>query len=470
VALGGNEQPNIVYTDVDYINSAGQRHNPWFKPGWDPDLLLAQDYFNELAVYRRTLVEAVGGLRPGFDGAEFHDLALRTTAVTTPDRVLHLPSILYHKREENKAIQLEGALVDLRGVDASRRAVRDCLACRGDTKALVDGAARIPGTLRIVWPIPTPEPLVSVIVSTRDQADLIAQCVEGLLQRTNYSDLELLIVDNESIESTTFTLFDRLTSEDARVRILHYPGPFNYSALNNAAAREAKGEVLLLLNNDVSVIESGWLREMVSQALRPDVGIVGAKLLYPNGHVQHGGIVLGPNGAVVRVLRQANWKDAGYFGQLALSRTLSAVTGACVAIRRAIFFEVGGFDEVNLPVTFNDIDFCLRVADYGYRVVWTPYAELFHLECASRGLDDDPIKRARYVREREHFSKTWGPLVDSADPFHNPNLLFAGEGFQMPAWPRRRKPWTDLGEEMFNVIFLERRISAINEALKHNAK
>jgi hypothetical protein len=148
------------------------------------------------------------------------------------------------------------------------------------------------------------------------------------------------------------------------------------------------------------------------------------------------------------VHRQANRNDPGYFGQLVLPRTLSAVTGACAAIRRAVFFEVGGFDEVNLPVSFNDIDFCLRVADYGYHVVWTPYAELFHLESASRGLDDDPIKRARCLREREHFCKTWGSLVDSADPFHNPNLLFAWERFEMPAWPRRRKPWRDLGEQV----------------------
>jgi GT2 family glycosyltransferase len=293
--------------------------------------------------------------------------------------------------------------------------------------------------------------LVSVIIPTRDRADLLAQCIEGVLHRTDYRNLELLIVDNRSIEPATLTLFDRLVREESGVRILRHPGQFNYSALNNAAAREATGEVLLLLNNDINVIESGWLREMVSQALRPDIGIVGAKLLYANEQVQHGGIVLGPGGAVAHVHRLAERNDPGYFGQLALSRTLSAVTGACAAIRRAVFFEVGGLDEVNLPVTFNDIDLCLRVGDYAYRVVWTPFAELYHTECASRGFDQaNPAKRARFLREWEHMRKTWGSLLDSADPFHNPNLRYSWEGFEIPAWPRRRKPWRDLGEQVLN--------------------
>jgi len=281
----------------------------------------------------------------------------------------------------------------------------------------------------------------------------VAQCIEGVLHRTDYRNLELLIVDNGSTEPATLTLFDRLLREESAIRILRHPGPFNYSALNNAAAREANGEVLLLLNNDISVIESGWLRELVSHAIRPDVGVVGAKLLYENEQVQHGGVVLGPEGAVAHIHRLADRNDPGYFGQLALARTLSSVTGACVAIRRAVFFEVGGLDEVSLPVSFNDIDLCLKVGDHGYRVVWTPFAELYHLECASRGLDHaDPVKRARSLREWKHMRKTWGSLLDSADPFHNPNLRFSWEGFEIPAWPRRRKPWRDLGEQVLTRI------------------
>jgi GT2 family glycosyltransferase len=449
VALGGSERAEIVYTDLDHISPDGQRSNPWFRPGWDPDLLLGHDYVNNLAVYRRALVEQVGGLRSGFEGAEFHDLALRTTAATTSDRVLHVPAILYHKREENRASDSQDAPEDLCAVEASCRAVRDHLQSRGETDATVSRAPQIPSAVRVVWPLPEPEPLVSVIVPTRDRAELLAQCVEGVLQRTNYTNLELLIVDNESTELATVTLFDRLTSEDSRVRILHHPGPFNYSALNNAAAKEAKGEVLLFLNNDVSVIEPSWLRELVSQAVRPDVGIAGAKLIFANGSVQHGGVALGPNGFISHIHRSASRNDLGYFGQLALARTLSAVTGACAAIRRAVFFEVGGLDEVNLQVAFNDVDLCLRIGDFGYRVVWTPFAELFHLECASRGRDyADEVQRPRFLRECEHMRNAWGPLLESADPFHNPNVLFSWERLEMPVQPRRRKPWRDLGEQL----------------------
>jgi GT2 family glycosyltransferase len=306
--------------------------------------------------------------------------------------------------------------------------------------------------MRVVWPLPASDPLVSVIIPTRDRSDLLAQCVEGILHRTDYCNLEVLIVDNGSVEPATLTLFDQLTSSDSRVSILAHPGPFNYSALNNAAARAATGEVLLLLNNDIDVIDSGWLRELVSHAIRPDVGVVGAKLLYANEQVQHGGIVLGPNGQIIHVHRLANRNDPGYRGQLAHARTLSAVTGACAAIRRAVFFEVGGLDEVNLTMAFNDIDLCLRVGDYGYRVVWTPFAELFHLESASRGLDDaNPTKRERFLRELQYMRKTWGSLLESADPFHNPNLLFAWEYFEVPSAPRREKPWRSVFEEVLNL-------------------
>ena len=310
----------------------------------------------------------------------------------------------------------------------------------------------MPGALRVIWPIPAPEPLVSVIIPTRDRADLLSQCVDGVLHRTEYSNLELLIVDNESVETDTLTLLDRLTHSDGRVRILHHPGVFNYSALNNAAAREARGEVLLLLNNDIDVIESAWLSELVAQAIRPDVGLVGAMLRYPNEQVQHAGMVLGPDGHATHLCRFSSRNDPGYFGQLALPRTLSAVTGACAAIRRAVFFEVGGLDEVNLPVTFNDVDLCLRLGDYGYRVVWTPGAELFHLECATRGLDTaDPAKSERFLRDLKHMRNAWGSLMESADPFHNPNLLFAGDHFEIPCLQRRDKPWRSIFEQIFNL-------------------
>jgi GT2 family glycosyltransferase len=236
--------------------------------------------------------------------------------------------------------------------------------------------------------------------------------------------------------------------EDRRVRVLYSPGPFNYSALMNTAAKASNGEILLLFNNDIEVIEPDWLGELVSHAARPEVGIVGAKLIYENGKVQHGGIVLGPGGHAHHVHQYVDRNEPGYRGQLAVTRSYSAVTGACLAIRRRVFFEVGGLDELNLKVAFNDIDLCLRVSDHGYRVLWTPFAELFHLECASRGLEDDPLKQARFHREWHHMKKTWLSLVDTGDPFHNPNLLLSHgcREHEILFPPRRKRSWQDVAK------------------------
>jgi O-antigen biosynthesis protein len=441
VAILANSSVEILYTDYDEIDASGIRSNPWFKPGWDPDLLLAQDYLNDLTVYRRVFLEQVGLLHPELEGAAFYDLALRATVATTPDRIVHVPAVLYHRRDRRGATcgsrEQTSAIV-------ARRAVRDHLDSRGYRDVDVESAPSMPNANRIIWPLPQSLPLVSVIIPTRDRAELLAQCVEGVLHRTDYANIELLIVDNDSTEPATQALFERLVGGDRRVRVLQYPGPFNYSALNNAAAREAKGEILLLLNNDIDVIESGWLREMISHALRPDVGIVGAKLLYANEQIQHAGVVLGPGGNMHHLYCLANKDDPGYFGQLTLARTLSAVTGACAAIRRSVFWEVGGLDDTNLAIAFNDIDLCLRLGDHGYRVVWTPFAELFHLESASRGPDDSPTKKALFLREWQYMRKTWGSLLESGDPFHNPNLLFAGGHIEIPSSPRREKPWRSL--------------------------
>jgi GT2 family glycosyltransferase len=439
--LAKHEQIDVIYTDHDHVSPDGKRSNPWFKPGWDPDLLLGQNYIRDLTVYRRTLVESAGFLRPGFEGAEFHELALRVTAATTPDRIGHIPAILYHRRDQNQA-DPKGPLSGLDSGAASHRAVRQQLDYRGDTKAQLEPVPQLSGAVRVVWPLPMPEPLVSVIVPTRDRADLLAQCVDGVLHRTDYRNRELLIVDNGSTEQDALVLFDRLAREEDGISILRQPGPFNYSAMNNAAARKARGEVLVLLNNDVDVLEPGWLRELVTHALRLDVGAVGAKLLYKNGQIQHAGIVLGPEGAAMHLHRFRHRNDTGYCGQLALTRSLSAVTGACIAIRRSVFIEVGGFDEINLAVAFNDVDLCLRLGDYGYRVVWTPFAELLHLESASRVLHPtDPAKQEQIVREWQHLRKTWGSLLESADPFHNPNILFGWDFLELPSAPRREKPW-----------------------------
>jgi GT2 family glycosyltransferase len=441
VELGKTPLPDLVYTDEDCIDGSGRRCDVRFKPDWDPDLVLAENYVGSLAVYRRSLIDAVGRCRQGFDGAEDHDLVLRVTAMTTPDRVHHVPAVLYHRRiaDVDPGREALAAVETFTATIASRRAVREHLDARGNTGAKLEPAPLAPSCNRVVWPLPLPPPLVSVIVPTRDRAELLQQCAEGVLHRTDYAGLELLVVDNGSREPATYALFDRLRNDHAdRVRIIPHPGPFNFAALNNAAAEQAQGEVLLLLNNDVHVVGSGWMREMVSQAMRPDVGAVGAKLLYVDERLQHAGVVLGPAGEVTHLLRLSRRDDPGYGNQLALARTLSAVTGACLAIRKSVFIEVGGLDEANLHVAFNDIDLCLRLGDFGYRVVWTPDAELFHLESASRGCD---AGEPRFVREWRHMLRTWGSLLENGDPFHNPNMLFGWDRTEISSFPRSSKPW-----------------------------
>jgi GT2 family glycosyltransferase len=444
VLLNGSPAPDIVYTDSDQIDSHGERFNPRFKPGFDPDLLLSHNYVGNLVVYRQTLLQRLGELRPEFNEAADHDLILRAAARTTADRIAHIPAVLYHERKEFET--LDGQLPVPSSSDDHRGAViRDFLDRQGHSMASLVPVSTVPGAFQIVWPLSDGEPLVSIIVPTRDRAELVSRCVEGILQRTDYSNFEILIVDNESRQQLSFDLFDILVKKDQRIRILSRPGPFNYSALNNAAAGESRGEVLLLLNNDTDVISEGWLRELVSHAIRPDVGVVGAKLLYENETVQHGGVLLGPRGAAMHIHRFAKREDPGYCGQLALTRTLSAVTGACLAIRRKIYLDVGGLDEVNLPVSYNDFDLCLRVQARGYRVVWTPFAELIHLESVSRGSDEsDPAKYQRATSELRYFRNKWKMKTETEDQFHNPNLQFSWSTLELPSPSRRERPWTSV--------------------------
>ncbi|GAA0569540.1 hypothetical protein GCM10009416_04970 [Craurococcus roseus] len=435
--LAAHPDADLVYTDEDDLGPGG-REAPRFKPMWSPELLASHDSIGGLAVYRRALLERIGGLRPELAGAEHWDLALRATAATTPDRVRHVPAVLCHRRRSAEAPGDPGVRRRCRA--AGLRAVRDHLDAQGAAGALVEEAPSAPGCLRVVHPLPDPLPPVSVIVPTRDAAALLEEVCAGVLRATDWGPLELLLVDNGSVEPQALALLSRLEAEDGRVRVLRRPGPFNYPRLNNEAAREARGDVLVLLNNDIEVVEPGWLAALVRHALRRDVGVVGAKLLYPDGRVQHGGVVLGPDGAAEHVHRFAAGDAPGYLGQLALTRALSAVTGACAALRREVYEEVGGLDEA-LAVAFNDVDLCLRVVDFGYRVVWTPDAVLTHVESASRGYEiADRARLARANAERAFMRRRWGHLLDE-DPYHNPNLLLHAEPVTVPGPPRRQPPW-----------------------------
>ena len=441
VAVEINAHPDVdlIYSDEDHLDESGRRNNPYFKPDWDPDLLLTHNFVSHLGVYRRSILSRLGGFRLGFEGSQDYDLALRVSLATSADRIRHIPAVLYHWRQNRSHASFSADAGD-RCVQSARRAIREHLDARGMAADIVPLPAQ-PAWTRVVHRLPERLPLVSVIIPTRDRAELLATCLDGLRHRTHYEALEIIVVDNESSEPATLALL-RSSAEDPRVRILRMPGPFNFSAFNNDAVAAANGEIVVLLNNDVDVIQPGWLKEMVSHAVRPDVGAVGAKLIHANGTVQHAGVVLGVGGVANHYGYRAPRDAIGYFGLYSTVRSVSAVTGACLAIRREVYIEVGGLNATDLKVAFNDVDFCLRVRQHGYRNVFTPFAELYHLKSASRGSDLDPDKIERFRHECNYMMCEWG-LSLARDPYYNVNFSLADGCFGLTSPPRRARPWRE---------------------------
>ncbi len=430
----------MLYSDEDKLDAAGRRCDPYFKPDFDGTLLLGQNCIGHLAMYRADLLREVGGVASGVDGSQDWDLALRCVERLRRDEIGHVPQVLYHWRAHAGSSAADPAAKDY-ATAAARRAVQAHLQRTGQA-AEVEILA--PGRLRVRRALPSPPPRVSLIVPTRDRVDLLRPCVEGLLHATDYPALEVLVVDNGSVEAQTRDYLAAI-ARDARVRVLCFDAPFNYSAINNFAARQASGSVLGLINNDIQVIAPGWLREMVAEALRPEVGAVGALLLYPDGRIQHAGVLLGIGGVAAHPWCGHPADSDGQMGRLRLAQELSAVTGACLVVRREAFDAVGGLDEA-LPVAFNDVDLCLRLRAAGYRNVWTPHARLVHAESATRGPDTDPHNLARLRREADFMRRRWGVLLDD-DPAYNPNLSLDGEAFALAASPRPRArgEWMALG-------------------------
>jgi GT2 family glycosyltransferase len=419
----------LVYSDEDRIedDALGRalHHTPFFKPGFDPDLLRSMNYICHLVVLRRDVVEAIGGLRTGFDGAQDHDLLLRAAERLEAREIRHIPRILYHWRVtpgsvlrtpslaqtlQDKVVAVVQQHLDRRGSDA-----------RAEAHVDPHGAPRAFAT-RVRWRLSAMAPTVSIIIPTRDRLDLLRPCIESILRAApRYpGSLDIIIVDNDSNDPATQGYFTHLV-ETAQARIIHFRGDFNWSAINNAAARVARGEVLIFLNNDTVVLAEDWCTELTANALRPDVGAVGARLLYADGTLQHAGVVLGVEGVAGHDSVGEAPERGGYFGRSHLQRSAAAVTGACLATRRELFQRLGGFDEIHLKVAFNDVDYCLRVLNAGYRVVYNPFAVLYHFESKSRGFDLSEAKLARQRAEAALFRSRWSPIVDS-DPYYNPHF------------------------------------------------
>jgi len=436
--VAAHPDAGLIYSDEDKIDSAGRRFEPYFKCDFNADLFAGHNMVSHLGVFRRTLVQAVGGFRVGLEGSQDYDLAWRVIERLTPSQVRHIPHVLYHWRSIPGSTAL-GATEKSYANDAARRAIAEHFARRGIAVTLL---AAWEGSQyhRVQYALPSPAPLVSLIIPTRDRVALLRQAVGSILARTDYAPYEILIVDNASREPATLAYL-RDVVRDPRVRVMPYAAPFNFAALNNAAAREARGEVLGLVNNDIEVIGSGWLTELVSHAVRPEVGVVGAKLYYPDDTIQHAGIITGVHRIGGHVYKQRARAYAGYFGRAKLVQALSAVTAACCLVRRRVFEEVGGLDEA-FAVAFNDVDLCLRVRDRGYTNIWTPYAELYHHESASRGSDFTLATGERFAREIALMEARWGTAL-TCDPAYNRNLSLEDDNFGLAFPPRVGRVWRD---------------------------
>lgn len=407
----------LLFTDEDQLDGSKQRTNPFFKPGWNPELQRGRDLIGPFAFFRTDLVR---NAEISSCLAWRYDLANQVIAACRPDQIHHIPAILYHRMTTQP------------GYDAALKAAATSQLRRDRRAGHVNPVHNHPDWQRIIYDLHHPAPYVSIIIPTRDRADLLRTCTEGVLHETEYPHLEVLIVDNGTVEPDALKLLEGL-AEDPRVKVIRQPGPFNWSALNNAAAAESSGDIILLLNNDIAVLRPDWLTVLVGHAVQPGVGAVGAKLLYQDGRVQHAGLTTDHTGVPCHLFRYAAGDDVGAYGLLGLARDVWALTGACIALPRRVFFEVGGLNEA-LPVAYNDVDLCIRVTAHGYRLIWTPWSILEHRELASRQPDHLPARQKQVQEERNRLLRDWGPLV-LHDPFCNPNLQIVDDQLSLRSTP-----------------------------------
>lgn len=430
--IAENQEVKLIFSDEDKIDAKGTRTDPYFKPDWNPELLLSQNYLCHLTCCNADIFNQSGGFREGYEGAQDWDLFLRLTEKLKDEEIYHIPEILYHWRKSDtstaKSVKFKSYVID-----AARKTLQDAVA-RKHINAEISLESEKYSYWRIIRRLPSKPPLVSILIPTKDRINLLKVCLKSVLEKTDYEEFEIIILDNDSELVESLLYFDEI-QKDYRIKVKKISGPFNYSAINNKGVEEARGDIIILLNNDIEVIERGWLRELVSHAIRPEIGCVGAKLLYPDDTIQHAGVILGLGGVAGHAYRGFEKKHTGSHLRLNLSQNYEAVTAACLAVRRDVFNEVGGLDAKNLAVAFNDVDFCIRVRKAGYRNLWTPFALLYHHESASRGSDETPDKIKRFQKEASYMKERWKDVL-SNDPTYNPNFTLDREDFTLAYPPR----------------------------------
>lgn len=411
--LNEEERPQVIYSDEDKVTTDLSEHfQPFMKPDFNLDLLRANNYICHFFVAEKELAEQVGGFHGEYNGAQDYDLILRCTE--RAEKIAHIPRILYHWRV-HKASTADNPASKMYAFDAGKRAIEEHLKRCGE-KGIVSHTKDL-GFYRVQYQVQE-KPLVSIIIPNKDHADMLDRCLKSI-EKSSYQNYEIIIVENNSEKEETFDYYKQLKSE--RIKVVYWEGTFNYSAINNFGVRAAKGDFLILLNNDVEIITENWIEEMLSNCQRKDVGIVGAKLYYPDDTVQHAGIIIGIGGVAGNIFTGLPRSFTGYFHKASIQQDLSAVTAACMMVKRSVYEEAGGLEE-KLQVAFNDVDFCLRVRKAGYLVVFDPYVELYHYESKTRGSENTKEKVRRFQSEIEYMRSHWLELLKKGDPMYNPNL------------------------------------------------
>ena len=430
-AIRNHPGAGVIYSDEDKIAKSGRRFGPYFKPDYNYELLLGQNLVSHLGVYRRTLLQEVGGFKAGMEGSQDHDLVLRCIERIAPAQVIHIPKVLYHWRVHASSTAASVGNKPY-ALTAGIRAVNEHLArtCPGATAELHPEV----NFYRVHFPLPNPVPKVSIIIPTHNAYERVRSCLESLFQVTHYADYEVIVVDNGSAAPALLNYLDVMTRA-GKITVLRNDSPLNFAALNNRAVSQSAGEYVLLLDSNIEIIEPDWLAEMVSVAARPGVGAVGARLWYPDGTLQHGGVIVGLGGVAGHVNIGLRAGDPGYSSRAVLLQSFSALTPACLLVKRTLFGEVGGLDEKNLGAIFSDVDFCLTIVQAGYRNVWTPHAQLIHHESSIHGNDLAPEKIDRFQSEVRFMRQKWGRMM-SRDPAFNINLSLDDASFLLGDAPR----------------------------------
>ncbi|MGC8491307.1 MAG: glycosyltransferase [Syntrophobacteraceae bacterium] len=431
---------DIIYSDEDKIDGKDVRHSPYFKGDWNSYFILSQNYVAHLGIYRKSLVDAIGGFRTGYEGSQDYDLLLRILCLPGEISIKHIPFILYHWRryDGSTTFSSQNQCISDR---SAHRALTDYVSSKGISMTIKTSRNNT-GCWNQTFGINDPRPYVSVIIPTRDNITFLDRCIRGLKERTWYSDFEILIIDNNSADGSTYAYYDNLIHMNAthRLHILYDKNAFNFSRLNNTAAAHASGDVIIFMNDDVVARSSYWMYNMVSIAIHPDVGAVGAKLLYDNDTIQHAGVVLGIYGVASHPFRFVDDDSNAHYGYPNLMREVSAVTAACMAVEKSKFVDVGGFDEQLFPINYNDVDLSLKLSARGYKNIYAPSATLYHSESMSRGRDDTPEKLESHEKASYRMIAKYGKLLRN-DPFYNPNLSLKTEGYDLSFPPRVLKPW-----------------------------